>query len=115
MKKIILILNAFFSFYCAYGASTNGTIVAGYYIVQDFEGSTTLTVNKSSNITATVFTPHPANSTYCTKAVSTGNNGDVYFTFPVSLPTGINLANFDTILYDFYIGSASYKKSYIYI
>jgi len=122
MKKTLLLAFILYASFWSYGAtkqvntSANGTIINGHYVVEDFDGSPspTLTVNKSTYLTATV-AAHPANSTQAAKAVSSGNGGDVFFKFDVKLPSGKTLSDCDSLFCDLYVSSASYKKFDIYI
>lgn len=97
-------------------SSANGTRVDGYYIVEDFNGtpSPTLTSSKPANLTATIDT-YPANSTPSAKVVSSGYGGNVYFSISVTLPVGKMVADYDSLFFDLYIGSASNKQLMIYL
>ena len=114
MKKTLLLAFILYASFWSYGAtkqvntSANGTIINGHYVVEDFDGSPspTLTVNKSTYLTATV-AAHPANSTQAAKAVSSGHGGDVFFKFDVKLPSGKTLSDCDSLFCDLYVSSAS--------
>ena len=122
MKKLLLSVLMMFLTLWVFGAvnqinsSANGTRVDGYYIVEDFNGtpSPTLTSSKPANLTATIDT-YPANSTPSAKVVSSGYGGNVYFSISVTLPVGKMVADYDSLFFDLYIGSASNKQLMIYL
>jgi len=122
MKKLLLSVLMMFLTLWVFGAvnqinsSANGTRVDGYYIVEDFNGtpSPTLTSSKPANLTATIDT-YPANSTPSAKVVSSGYEGNVYFSISVTLPVGKMVADYDSLFFDLYIGSASHKQLMIYL
>ena len=122
MKKLLLSVLMMFLTLWVFGAvnqinsSANGTRVDGYYIVEDFNGtpSPTLTSSKPANLTATIDT-YPANSTPSAKVVSSGHGGNVYFSISVTLPVGKMVADYDSLFFDLYIGSASNKQLMIYL
>jgi len=111
MKKSLILMLTLFSAFCAYGASANGTIVNGYYIIEDFDGTAPTFSNTGS--TCDLETYPVAGRGKSVKLSVTSNNG--YFTIPVTLPTGINLSNNDSLLFDLYHLSATYKRLRVHL
>ncbi len=105
MKKILILILALFSAYWVYGASTNGTVVNGYYIIQDFDGDAPTFSTTGS--TCVLETYPVAGRGQSVKLSVTSNNG--YFTIPVTLPEGRVLSNNDSLLFDLYHLSGTWK------
>lgn len=104
MKKLLLLIITFFCMHLVYGASkqtnasANGTIVNGYYIIQDFDGVAPVATTTGS--TYLLDTYPVAGRGLSAKLSVTSNNG--YFTIPVTLPEGRVLSNNDSLLFDLY-------------
>lgn len=117
MKKLLLLIITFFCMHLVYGASkqtnasANGTVVNGYYIIQDFDGDApTFSTTGSTYLLDT----YPvAGRGLSAKLSVTSNNG--YFTIPITLPTGINLSNNDSLLFDLYHFSGTYKQLRVHL
>lgn len=111
MKKSLILMLTLFSAFCAYGASANGTIVNGYYIIQDFDGVAPVATTTGS--TYLLDTYPVAGRGLSAKLSVTSNNG--YFTIPITLPTGINLSNNDSLLIDLYHLSGTFKRLRVHL
>lgn len=110
-EKILILILALFSAYWVYGASANGTVVNGYYIIQDFDGDAPTFSTTGS--TCVLETYPVAGRGESVKLSVTSNNG--YFTIPVTLPTGINLSNNDSLLIDLYHNSGTFKRLRVHL
>ncbi len=92
-------------------ASSNGTIVNGYYIIEDFDGTAPTFSTTGSNC---VIETYPVEGRgQSVKLSVTSNNG--YFTIPVTLPTGINLSDNDSLLIDLYHLSGTFKRLRVHL
>lgn len=111
MKKSLILMLTLFSAFCAYGASANGTIVNGYYIIQDFDGVAPVATTTGS--TYLLDTYPVAGRGLSAKLSVTSNNG--YFTIPVTLPDGRVLSNNDSLLFDLYHLSGTFKQLRVHL
>jgi hypothetical protein len=111
MKKLLFLMLTFFCVYCAYGATANGTVVNGYFIIQDFDG--TAPTFSTTGSTCVLETYPVAGRGLSAKLSVTSNNG--YFTIPVTLPTGITLSNNDSLLFDLYHSSGTFKRLRVHL
>lgn len=113
MKKSLLLIFALCSFVWLQveAATTNGTVVNGYYIIQDFDG--TAPTFSTTGSTCVLETYPVAGRGQSVKLSVTSNNG--YFTIPVTLPTGVNLSNNDSLLIDLYHLSGQFKRLRVHL
>ena len=112
-----------FSAFCAYGASANGTIVNGQYMIEDFEGKTLSESLEMGNRfgqpivgTATAIANPTSGSQKVAGIVITSGNYNTFLKLNVTLPAGKSMANFTHIAFDLYrpaSGDADFKKMYI--
>jgi len=111
----LLISLACFSSVNQINSSANGTRVNGHYIVEDFEGYAldyAFPVNNAS--LSALVKASPTNASQ--KAIYlSGTDNNRYFIKNVTLPTGKVLADYDSIYFDLYIESASYKDLELWI
>lgn len=111
----LLISLACFSSVNQINSSANGTRVNGYYIVEDFEGYAldyAFPVNNASLSALVKASPINASE----KAIYlSGTDNNRYFIKNLTLPAGKVLADYDSIYFDLYIASASYKALELWV
>lgn len=113
MKKSLLLIFALCSIVWLQveAATTNGTVVNGYYIIEDFDGTAPTFSNTGS--TCVLETYPVAGRGQSVKLSVTSNNG--YFTIPVTLPDGVVLSNNDSLLIDLYHLSGTFKRLRVHL
>lgn len=91
--------------------SANGTVVNGYYIIEDFNGTApTFSTTGSSCVIETYPVAGRGQSVKLSVTSSSG-----YFTIPVTLPSGIVLSNNDSLLIDLYHQSGTFKRLRVHL
>ncbi|MDX9749239.1 MAG: fibronectin type III domain-containing protein, partial [Paludibacter sp.] len=113
MKKSLLLIFALCSFVWLQveAATTNGTVVNGYYIIQDFDGTAPVYSTTGASVTTPAY-PITGQGNSVRLEV-TSNNG--YFTIPVTLPEGIVLSNNDALVFDLYHQSGTFKRLRVHL
>jgi len=113
MKKSILLIFALCSFvWLQVEASSNGTIVNGRYVVEDFESyalNHALSVNNSASASASV-KANPVNGSQKSAYIRI-TNWDRYLRLNVKLPAGKVLSDFTTLTFDEYLDNG-YDHNY---
>jgi len=113
MKKTFLLLILLCCSYWIYGASTNGTVTDNWLMVEDYEGYTLEDVLQVSNASISAVVKESPVSTQA--AYLSGANNSHYLIVNATLPAGKVLADLDSLSFDLYIESASYKNLEIWI
>lgn len=124
MRKLIPFLIGIFTTIILHGAvakvnsSTNGTRVNGYYMLEDFEGyAIDYAYPKSVTQLSALVKASPTNTSEkaVLYAMGSSGNSNVYIRINTALPAGKVLADFDSIVFNRYLVSVSYKQFAVWI